>query len=341
MTADDAASSASSPSLPPLPLAPSVSVIIPALHAADVVGHAIDSCLAQEQVAEVVVATGDPDTRQAVAAAAVGDDRVRVVDNPSGRTPDALNAAIAASTGEVIVRVDAGAVLPPGYVATAVATLAATGAGNVGGAQVPTAERGFARAVAVAMRSPAGAGGATYRVGGSAGPVDTVYLGVFRRAALDAVGGYDPRFTRNQDAELNLRLRSNGYVVWFDPGLAVAYRPRGTVRGLASQYLQYGRWRRLTVRTHRGSVAPRQLAAPLLVLGLVVFAAVSAVVGSVIPIGAVVAVYLAALIVAAVVAVSSLAVVPGVVVALATMHLSWGVGFLLGPPRGAEESRST
>ena len=74
MTADDAASSASSPSLPPLPLAPSVSVIIPALHAADAVGHAIDSCLAQDQVVEVVVATGEPDTRQAVAAAAAGAD---------------------------------------------------------------------------------------------------------------------------------------------------------------------------------------------------------------------------------------------------------------------------
>jgi succinoglycan biosynthesis protein ExoA len=321
--------------LPPLGADPSVSVVIPALHAADIVGDALRSVLCQEEVTEVVVATGDPDTRQAVTAAAAGDDRVRVVDNPGGRTPDALNAAIAASTGQVIARVDAGSVLPPAYVATAVRALAATGAGNVGGAQVPTAERGFARAVAVAMRSPAGAGGATYRVGGDAGPVDTVYLGVFRREALDAVGGYDPRFTRNQDAELNLRLRSRGYAVWFEPSLAVAYRPRGTIRGLASQYLQYGRWRRLTVRTHRGSVAPRQLAAPVLVAGLVGAGIVSAVVGSVLPVGAALAVYLAALIVAAVVAVPSLGIVPGVVVALAVMHLSWGIGFLLGPPRGA------
>lgn len=320
--------------LPPLGDDPSVSVIIPALHAADTVENALRSVLAQQEVGEVVVATGDNDTRQAVTAAAAGDDRVRAVDNPGGRTPDALNAAIAASSGEVVVRVDAGSALPPGYVAQAVRTLAATGAGNVGGAQVPTAARGFARAVAVAMRSPAGAGGATYRVGGNAGPVDTVYLGVFRRAALDAVGGYDPRFTRNQDAELNLRLRSRGYVVWFDPALEVAYRPRGTVQGLASQYLQYGRWRRLTVRTHRGSVAPRQLAAPVLVVGLVGAAVVSGIVGSVLPIGAALAVYLAALIVAAVVAVPSLRFVPGVVVALATMHLSWGIGFLLGPPRG-------
>jgi len=320
--------------LPPLGDDPSVSVIIPALHAADTVENALRSVLAQQEVGEVVVAAGDDDTRQAATAAAAGDDRVRVVDNPGGRTPDALNAAIAASSGEVVVRVDAGSALPPGYVAQAVRTLAATGAGNVGGAQVPTAARGFARAVAVAMRSPAGAGGATYRVGGNAGPVDTVYLGVFRRAALDAVGGYDPRFTRNQDAELNLRLRRAGYDVWFEPSLQVAYRPRDTVRGLAAQYLQYGRWRRLTVRTHQGSVAPRQLAAPVLVVGLIVAAVVSAVVGSALPIGAALAVYLAALIVAAVVAVPSLALVPGVVIALATMHLSWGVGFLLGPPRG-------
>jgi GT2 family glycosyltransferase len=100
------------------------------------------------------------------------------------------------------------------------------------------------------------------------GPVDTVYLGVFRRQALEAVGGYDPAFVRNQDAELNLRLRRAGYQVWFDPQLAVRYRPRGSVASLARQYREYGAYRRLTARRHPRSLAPRQLAAPAVVLGL-------------------------------------------------------------------------
>ncbi|MFA9429702.1 glycosyltransferase family 2 protein [Egicoccus sp. AB-alg2] len=327
-------------SLPPLPEGAGVAVVIPALHAEQVVGKAVRSALAQDLVDEVVVAAGDPGTARAVGEAAGGDPRVRVVDNPSGRTPDGLNAAIAASHGEVVVRLDAHAELPVGYVARAVETLRRTGAANVGGKQVPVAERGFARAVAVAMASPAGAGGATYRVGGREGPADTVYLGVFRRAALDEVGGFDPRFTRNQDAELNVRLRAAGHTVWFDPKLAVDYQPRGTVGGLASQYLQYGRWRRLTGRTHQGSLSARQLAAPTLVLGLAGAALLSAATGLWIVLGLAVATYLAALIVAAAPAVPTLRLLPGVVLALGTMHLAWGIGFLLGPPRMTHVERS-
>jgi succinoglycan biosynthesis protein ExoA len=321
------------PALPPLPADPTVSVIVPAHRAASTIRGAIDSALAQDFVTEVIVATGDPATRDAVLA--VGDARIRVVDNPPGRTPDGLNAAIAASTGQVVARLDAHAELPPGYVARAVAALRATGAGNVGGRQVPEADRGFARAVACAMRSPAGAGGATYRVGGPAGPADTVYLGVFRREALAAVGGFDPRFSRNQDAELNLRLSRAGYPVWFEPGLAVGYRPRGRVRDLARQYRDYGRWRRLTGRTHPGSLRPRQLAAPALVLGFAVAGLTAAATASPWPLVLPVLAYTAALVVAAAAAVPTLTLVPAVVVALATMHLAWGVGFLLGPPRAA------
>jgi succinoglycan biosynthesis protein ExoA len=326
--------------MPPLPDPARVSVIIPARGAAGMIERAVASALPQEGVGEVVVAAGDEATRQAVEA--IGDPRVRAVDNPSGRTPDALNSAIEASTGEVVVRLDAHAELPRGYVGRAVATLRRTGAANVGGMQVPVAERGFAAAVAAAMCSPAGAGGATYRVGGDEGPVDTVYLGVFRRAALTAVGGFDPAFTRNQDAELNLRLRRAGFVVWFDPKLAVTYEPRDRVGALASQYLQYGRWRRLTARTHAGSLAPRQLAAPALVLGFGGAALLGAATGLWLVLGLAMALYVAALIIAAAAAVPALRLVPAAVLALATMHLSWGVGFLLGPPRGtdAEASRA-
>lgn len=319
--------------LPPLPDPAGVSVVVPALAAAAVIGRAVASALAEAGVDEVVVAAGDRATFDA--ARAIADPRVRVVDNPSGRTPDGLNTAIAASDGQVVVRLDAHAELPPGYVARAVSTLRRTGAANVGGRQVPVAERGFARAVAAAMRSPAGSGGATYRVGGAEGPTDTAYLGVFRREALEEVGGFDPRFTRNQDAELNLRLRRAGYEVWFDPQLAVAYRPRSSLRAVASQFLQYGRWRRLTARVHAGSLTARQLAAPVLVVGMVALALLSWAAGSWLPLGLAAGVYVAALLAAATVA-APLSLVLPTALALATMHVAWGIGFLLGPPRGAD-----
>lgn len=297
---------------------------------------AVKSVLAQARaVDEIVVAVGPSrdDSRAVADRLARRDARVRVVDNPSGRTSDALNAAIAAARGEVLVRVDAQAVLPSDYVGVALRALERTGAANVGGRQVPVAERGFARAVAAAMRSPLGTGGAAYRNATTAGPVDTVYLGVFRRAALDAVGGFDPAFARNQDAELNQRLRDAGYTVWLEPTLAVSYRPRGTVRSLASQYLQYGRWRRLTARSHPGSLRARQLAPPLLVAGLAVAATTTAVTGRPRALLVASAGYGALVTVGGQLAASRAGDGPPTALALATMHLSWGVGFLLGPPR--------
>jgi len=315
-----------------------VAVVIPARDAAATLPATIDSVRAQDPPpVQVVIAVGPSRdaTRQVAAAAASVDPRITVVDVPSGRTPEALNAAIAATSAPIVARVDAHALLPPGYLARAVEVLRATGAGNVGGRQVPTAASGFAAAVAAAMSSPLGAGGAAYRTGRTAGPADTVYLGVFDRAALEAVGGFDPRFLRNQDAELNLRLARAGFAVWFDPQLAVAYRPRGSVLGLARQYTQYGRYRRLTARTHPGSLRLRQLAAPGLVAGLVAAgswglvrrqALVPVVVGG----G-----YLAVVLAGTVASVRPLRLAPAAALATTTMHVSWGVGFLLGPPRGS------
>ncbi|MEQ8717595.1 MAG: glycosyltransferase family 2 protein [Acidimicrobiales bacterium] len=266
---------------------------------------------------------------------------VRVVDNPAGSTPAALNAAIAASSGPVIVRVDAHSEVPPGYLRIALATLTETGAVNVGGIQDALGETPFQRAVAAAMTSRFGVGGGAVHLGGSEGPVDTVYLGAFRRDALDAVGGYDESLIRNQDYELNWRLRDAGGTVWFDPDLRVVYRPRSTLSGLAGQYLGYGRWKREVLRRHPRSIRPRQLAAPLLVAGL----AGSVGLGLVGRRGAALAVpaaYLAGVVVAAVSTALGVdhegrgsADRPGTAVRLVaiypTMHLSWGVGFLLGP----------
>lgn len=310
------------------PPAPSVTVIIPALAAAGNVAEAVQSALSQPEVTEVVVAAADEGTRRA--ALAVDDGRLRVVDNPDGSTPAALNRALAASSGEVVVRCDAHARLPRGYVARALETLERTGAVNVGGRQVPVGTTPFQRAVAAAMISPLGAGDARYRIGGKPGPVDTVYLGVFRRQALDAVGGYDETLDRNQDYELNWRLRQAGGIVWFDPELAVEYRPRGGLESLGRQYFQYGLWKRMVLRRHPGSLQARQLAAPVLVAGLA--ASVVAAPFSVPAALALPALYGTVTVAAGLFDASrhrdpALLLVP---LALWTMHVAWGCGFING-----------
>lgn len=319
---------------------PGVAVIVPAREAAATLAECLDAVLAQDYpgVLEIVVAVGPPagaadDGTAAIARRhAACDRRVRVLENPAGTTPAALNRAIRASTAPIVARVDAHAVLPQGYLARAVEVLEETGAVNVGGVQEAVGQTPFEQAVAAAMRSPAGAGGAAYRTPGPAGPVDTVYLGVFRREALVQAGGFDERLLRNQDYELNIRLRRAGGVVWFDPDLRVRYRPRATLRSLARQYHDYGRYKRLVARLHPGRLRARQVAPPAVVvasfagLALAPFARLRTLT---LP-----AVYLAGVTLAGLAAGRDLdwRARRWVPLVLVTMHIAWGLGFLRGPP---------
>ncbi|MEO7753048.1 MAG: glycosyltransferase family 2 protein [Terracoccus sp.] len=314
---------------------PAVSVVMPLRneerHLADAVAAVVDQGYPGDLQIVLAVGPGQDDTLGVARRLAAADDRIVVVENPSGRTPDALNLALAAASNEVIVRVDGHGFLSHGYIEHAVRLLEQTGAANVGGVMLAVGVTDFEKAVAVAMRSPLGVGGARFHTGGRPGPADTVYLGVFRREVLDSVGGYDARFARAQDWELNYRIRQGGGVVWFDPDLTVQYRPRPTLRQLALQYRDYGRWRRVVAVRHQGSINLRYLAPPTALaacaLGLV---------GGFVwrPLWLVPAAYLAGVGVGGVAIArdEDPTVAARLPVVLATMHFSWGWGFLTSRP---------
>lgn len=289
---------------------------------------------------EVVLALGPSTdgTDEVAAQLHEADARVRIVTNPTGRTPDALNAAIAASAYDVIARVDGHGILSDGYLATALRVLDETGAANVGGIMDAEGTTDFECAVAVAMKSKIGVGGAKFKLGGEAGRAETVYLGVFRRSWLERVEGYDTRFTRAQDWEMNFRIRRAGGTVWFTPDLKVTYRPRGSFRTLARQYKQYGQWRRVVARQHRGSINARYLAPPAAVTAIGVGA-----VGGLVwrPLWLIPAGYAGAVVVGglAISAGSRAGVRLRVPAVLATMHLAWGFGFLTSRIRLTDEVR--
>lgn len=282
---------------------------------------------------EVAVAVGPSrdDTERVAAELARRDPRITVVANPSGRTPTGLNAAVAATSAPIVARADGHALLPDGYLRRAVELLQQTGAVNVGGVMAAEGKGEFEKVVAAAMSSPFGVGGGRFHYGGEPGPADTVYLGVFRRAALLDVDGYDERFSRAQDWELNHRLRNAGGQVWFAPELRVTYRPRHSLRTLALQYRDYGRWRRVVMRQHHDSLRLTYLVPPATVLGLtagLVLAASGRRIGLLAPAG-----YAAANLSASAVVGQRLPPRQALRLPLvfATMHLSWGWGFLTSP----------
>lgn len=326
--------------LPPLLPTPPVSVVMPVRNEEAALEASVSAVLESGYAGtlEVVVAVGPSDDATAqVAAQLARDYGITVVDNPTGLTPQGLNLAIAAASHDVIVRMDGHALMPAGYIDLAVQALSRTGAGNVGGRMVPTADAPFAKAVAVAMSSRFGLGGAGHRQGGQAGPAASVYLGSFRREALAAVEGYDEHFRRAQDWELNHRLRSAGFEVWFVPEMAVPYTPRANWRALARQFYWTGQWRREVVRRHPETRSLRYLAAPLAVLAVVlgllvgVAGAVTQVpwllAGLIIPVGYLLGVCGASVLLLPRAGLGATLRMP---VVLTTMHMGWGTGFLTG-----------
>ena len=285
---------------------------------------------------------------------AARDGRVITVDNPTGKIPAAINTAIKAARHPVIARVDGHALLPPGYLRLAVTTLSVTGAVNVGGIMAAEGVTPFQQAVAWAMTSRFGVGASRFHTGGRPGPVDTVYLGVFRRSAIERVGGYDEEYLRAEDWELNHRIRQSGGVIWFHPGMRVTYRPRDCPSALGRQYFNYGRWRRVVGRQHPGTNNLRYLAPPTATAviaagsaaGLAGVAALAAGTRGPWPLAALAGLAAPAVYGAGVLAVTACAarqlrpaVAARLPVALATMHLAWGAGFLTSPRRLVPHSR--
>ena len=330
---------------------PPVSVVMPVRneerHLAEAVRHVLGQDYPGEFELVLAVGPSADRTEQIARDLAAAQPRLTVVPNPTGTIPAALNAAVGVARHAVIARMDGHALMPPGYLATAVAALTETGAADVGGVMAAVGVTTFQQAVAWAMTSKAGVGSAAFHTGGGAGPVDSVYLGIYHRAAIERAGGWDEGMLRAEDWDLNYRIRAGGGRIWFTPGLRVTYRPRASVPALGSQYFHYGRWRRVIVREHPETASFRYLAPPaaaaLVTAGLLAGLAGLAWIAAGGPAAAqwlTAALAIPVIYLAGVTAVAAALArgVPATVRAriplvLAAMHMAWGAGFLTSPRR--------
>lgn len=330
--------------LPPLPETPPVSFVMPVLNEEDYLETAVRTILTQDYSGEkeIVLALGPSRDRSTEIATrlAAEDPRVRLVDNPDRDIPAGLNRAIAASRHPIVIRVDAHSELNPEYTEGGIAALRASGASNVGGIMRAEGTTPVQRAIARGYNSPFGLGGGAYHGDGTPGPAESAYLGIFRREALDAIGGYDPVIRRGEDWELNLRLRRAGHLIWFEPALRVIYRPRARLRDMVRQFFATGTWRAVLVRRY-GRANPWRFFAPgtlVLALGCSVLLAIAQLVGALPWTSVWSLLHLVPLLYAAGILFAVIRMPeqrgPGDRVlsaaALVLMHLSWGAGFLRG-----------
>jgi glycosyltransferase involved in cell wall biosynthesis len=312
-----------------------VSVILPILNEERDLNQCVTAILQQDYPAdiEIILALGPSVDKTTIIAEKLSatDKRIKLVNNPSGQTATGLNLAIKMSSYEILCRIDGHSEISSTYIKTAVEIMTNQGAVNVGGLMFADSDKGLQRTIAQAMRSKLGVGSSKFHTGGSAGESETVYLGTFKKSAVIAAGGFDERYIRAQDWELNHRLRKNGGLIWFDPRLVVTYRPRNTFRKLAKQYFQYGRWRRVITRQHQNTVNFRYLAPPIavFVILLSIFFAISINPVFITPIF----IYFASLVVGGIFIGKKLTDKLLMPLVLATMHISWGIGFITSPKK--------
>ena len=265
----------------------SVSIIVPMLNEAEHVEHLVADVAAQDypDAIELIVADGRSEDGSVDLLERAAEDHgvaLTLVHNAARWVSPGLNACIARARGEVILRMDCHAHYARDYVSLCVTALRATGAWNVGGTLRAVGRTQTERAVACAMETAFGGIGWAMHAGGPERvEVDTVTFGAFPRFVFERIGGFDERLVRNQDNDLNARIRLAGGSVVLDPAISVEYVPRGSYRSLFRQYYEYGLWKgRVSAKHGRvlnaRSVVPLAFISSLVTLGCVAPASVNA-----------------------------------------------------------------
>ena len=255
---------------------PFVSVIMPIRNEADFIRQSLGSVLTQDypsDLFEVIIADGmsDDNTRALINEIMTKNPTmsIKLIDNPQHITPVALNLALAEAQGEIIMRMDGHAVLPPDYITKLVHKLETTEAVNVGGVTVSQTNQRWGQAIALGMSSPFGVGGARWRYSNQEEYVDTVFPGMWRREVFTQIGNFDEELARNQDDEFNFRLRANGGKILLCPDVKIKYYNRSTPRKLMRQYYQYGFYKARVMQKHTLQMSPRHFVPAAFVASLI------------------------------------------------------------------------
>ena len=312
---------------------PIVSLIIPCYNEEKTIRLLLDALLAQTYPLaqmEVVIADGLSTDNTRAEIARFQDEHpeltVTVIDNTAQNIPAALNAAIKASQGEIIVRMDAHSAPAVDYVQRCVDALNAGLGENVGGVWDirPGADGWVATSIAAAAAHPLGVGDALYRHASQAQSVDTVPFGAFRRELIDKIGLFDETLLANEDYEFNTRIRQSGGTIWLDPAIRSIYFARPTFDRLAKQYFNYGYWKWKMLQRYPKTLRWRQFLPPVFVLSLIFWISVGVFLPFAFTLLLLELLFYLAILFAAGLKIDK----PALPLAISVMHISWGSGLL-------------
>lgn len=317
---------------------PFVSIILPIRNEAATIERGLRAILAQDYQGEVEILIADGLSSDNTRALIQGFSdkfpqmKIRLLDNPGRIVPTGINLALRQIKGDIVIRVDGHTSIAPDYVRGCVESLQRTHADNVGGRMNAQGTNTFGKVVALATSTPFGIGGGRFHYSDQEEWVDTVYMGAWPRQVFEKIGLFDEELVRDQDDEFNYRLRASGGRILLNPKIKSEYMVRSTPRALWRQYFQYGYWKVRVLQKHPFQMRPRQFMPPTFVFGLfgsfiLAFSPILRPLSLIVPV-----LYLLANISASAItsAQKGGGYMPLLPLIFAMLHLSYGLGFLVG-----------
>ena len=320
-----------------------VSIVIPARNEEKFLPKCLASVQAQtypHEFLEIILvdsASEDGTRRIMEEFAKESDIEVKILENPRGDTPTALNVGFKNATGDLILHLIAHIEIMPDHIERAVKILHEKNADGVAGKIVPVGsgyDTFWDSGISAALESPFGLGNSTARVSSKAGWVDNPMITLYRSDLFDRFGYQDERLTRNEDYEFHQRCYAGGAKFWFEPSIKVLYRNRPNLRQLWRQFFNAAKWRTFMIGEHIGAVKLRHLVPPAFVLSLILSAVASMFSKIFIPIFvAIVLVYFSGIAINTILSAifrKKISVLITLPLALMTIHFAYGIGFLVG-----------
>lgn len=174
--------------------------------------------------------------------------KISVLDNPRKILPCGWNIALAESTGDIILRVDAHSTLPIDFISKNVKRIE-MGEKIVGGHRISIIDEDNAwqKTLLIAEKSIFGSGIASYRRQETEEYVSTLAHAAYSRETFKTVGGYDERLARTEDNEMHYRMKQAGYKFLLDPTIKSYHHARNNLSKMMKQKYLNGYWIGLTI----------------------------------------------------------------------------------------------
>jgi GT2 family glycosyltransferase len=312
---------------------PLVSIVIPMFNESEAIERCLNSIFSQDYPRgeiEILVADGGSTdgAREKVESLVRMNPNLRIVENPRRRTPAGLNAGIRSANGDIVIILGAHTRIKEDFVRQNVEAMERERVNCTGGTQVNVGDTTMQKAIGIAMGSPFGLPSAPYRFSKSEKFVDTVVYAAYKRSLFDEVGLFDEELFISEDAEMNWRIRKAGHKIFYTPKIVSYYYPRRSIPSLFRQLFRYGILRVNVMKKHLDAVKWIHLVPLIFLSGLILLIVLRLWTPVIFLLGF----YILAIVYYSLRSAirEGLRYFPVLPLLLVTIHLSWGLGFIVG-----------